>query len=424
VSESIVGFEPGVEIDGRPGRVDRWARRAVHERLGRIRRGALTLVEAGRTQRFGDPAASLRATVHVRDPRFYRAMVLRGVLGGAETYMDGAWHADDLASVVRILALEREVFHGLNAGWARLVRPSLRLFHALRRNSRGGSRRNIAAHYDLGNAFFELFLDPTLTYSCGVFERENASMEEASLAKYDRVCRKLRLGPDDHVLEIGSGWGGFALHAAGRYGCRVTTTTISRQQLELARERVGAAGLADRVEVLFEDYRDLHGRYDKLVSIEMIEAVGHEHFDDFFRACSERLRPDGAMLLQAITVRDQDFEASTRSVDFIKRYIFPGGQCVAVGAIGDSVARATDLRLSHLEDLTPHYAETLRRWRAKMVANLDRMRALGLTERFLRMWEFYLCYCEGGFEEREIGLVQLLLEKPGSRRVPVLGRLD
>jgi cyclopropane-fatty-acyl-phospholipid synthase len=424
MSESTVGFETAAETDRRPGRVDRWARRVVHQRLERIERGSLALVEAGCTRRFGDPEASLRATLFVRDPAFYRSVALRGVLGGAEAYMDGAWQADDLTAVVRILALERDAFAGLNAGWARLARPSLRLLHALRRNSRAGSRRNIAAHYDLGNEFFELFLDPTLTYSCGVFEREDASMEEASLAKYERVCRKLRLGPADHVLEIGTGWGGFALYAARRHGCRVTTTTISRRQVELARERVAASGLAGRVEVLFDDYRELRGRYDKLVSIEMIEAVGHEHFDDFFRVCSERLHRDGAMLLQAITVRDQDFEASTRSVEFIKRYVFPGGQCASVGAICDSVARATDMRLSHLEDLTPHYAETLRRWRSKMAANLDRVRALGLPGRFLRMWEFYLCYCEGGFQEREIGLVQALLEKPGSRRPPVLGRLD
>ena len=286
-----------------------------------------------------------------------------------------------------------------------------------------GSRRNIAAHYDLGNEFFELFLDPTLTYSSGIFETPEATMEEASIAKYERLCQKLRIGPDDHVLEIGTGWGGFALHAAGRYGCRVTTTTISRRQYELASKRVDEAGLADRIEVLLEDYRDLSGSYDKLVSIEMIEAVGHEQLDTFFGVCGERLKPDGVMALQAITVPDKDFEAHARSVDFIKRYIFPGGELVSVGSVNAAASRATDLRLTHLEDLTPHYAETLRRWRTRMFQNLPRMRALGLDDRFLRMWEFYLCYCEGGFEERSIGLVQAVLEKSGARRAPVLGSL-
>jgi cyclopropane-fatty-acyl-phospholipid synthase len=297
------------------------------------------------------------------------------------------------------------------------------MFHALRRNTKSGSQRNIAAHYDLGNEFFQLFLDPTLTYSSGIFETPKATMEEASIAKYERLCQKLRLGSEDHVLEIGTGWGGFALHAAGRHGCRVTTTTISRSQYQLACKRVEQAGLADRIEVLLEDYRDLSGSYDKLVSIEMIEAVGHEQLETFFDVCGERLKPDGVMVLQGITVPDKDFEAHVRSIDFIKRYIFPGGELVSVGAMNDAASRASGLRLTHLEDLTPHYAETLRRWRSRMFENLPRMRDLGLDDRFLRMWEFYLYYCEGGFEERSIGLVQAVFENPGARRAPVLGSL-
>jgi cyclopropane-fatty-acyl-phospholipid synthase len=416
VSEAIAELEGGRAAGASRGRLDRLTRSLVHGRLARLRRGRLTLVEAGEAHSFGDPHAELHATIYVRSPSFYRAVAARGALGGAEAYMDGAWSADDLVAVVRILALDRHALSRLDGSGARLARPALRLLHALRRNTREGSRRNIAAHYDLGNEFFELFLDPTLTYSCGVFERPDASMEEASIAKYERVCRKLGIGPGDRVLEIGTGWGGFALHAAGRHGCRVTSATISRRQLEGARLRVAAAGLGGRVEVRLEDYRDLRGRFDALVSIEMIEAVGHRNFDAYFRACSERLQPDGAMLLQAITVSDRDFEASTRSVDFIKRHVFPGGQLASIGAVCASVARATDLRLTHLEDLSAHYVETLRRWRARMLENLDAMRALGHSDRFLRMWEFYLCYCEGAFQEREIGVVQLVLEKPASRR--------
>jgi cyclopropane-fatty-acyl-phospholipid synthase len=424
VTERVLGLDRDARITGRTGRLDRLLRNRLHERLTAIRDGSLTLIEGCEVERYGDPAARLRATVVVEDPSFYRALALRGSLGGAEAFMEGAWCCDDLTTVVRILARNREALAGLDGGAARLARPSLALFRALRRNTRSGSRRNIASHYDLGNEFFELFLDPTLTYSCGVFEREDATMEEASIAKYDRVCRKLGIGPRDHVLEIGTGWGGFALHAAARYGCRITTTTISRRQLEVAKQRVAEAGLSDRVEVLFEDYRDLRGHYDKLVSIEMIEAVGHEHLEQFFRVCEQRLCPDGAMLLQVITVPDRDYEAHKQSVDFIKRYIFPGGHLVSVGAASAAAARASQLRLTHLEDIGPHYAETLRRWRRSMFDNESRIRALGLSESFLRMWEYYLCYCEGGFEERQISVVQALFEQPGARRGSVLGHLS
>lgn len=422
MTQEFVQLETGIPSDLRPSAMDRWTRSRVHSRLAKLQSGSITLVDGLERSCLGDPQAALRATVYVDDPRFYRALALRGALGGAEAYMDGHWRCDDLSALIRILAAEREITSGLGGGTARWRRPALAMFHALRRNTKSGSQRNIAAHYDLGNEFFELFLDPTLTYSSGIFEAPESTMEEASTTKYERLCQKLRLGPEDHVLEIGTGWGGFALHAASRHGCRVTTTTISRRQYHLACKRVEEAGLADRIEVLLEDYRDLSGSYDKLVSIEMIEAVGHEQLETFFDVCGERLKPDGVMVLQAITVPDKDFEAHMRSIDFIKRYIFPGGELVSVGAVNDAASRASGLRLTHLEDLTPHYAETLRRWRSRMFENMPRMRDLGLDDRFLRMWEFYLCYCEGGFEERSIGLIQAVLEKPGARRAPVLGR--
>lgn len=406
---------------GRRGLFDRWAETALRARLERLSDTRLLLVDGDQVSEFGSPGAALCATITVHRPRFYRALVLRGPLGAAEAYMDGDWSCDDLVALVRIVALEHESL-GFEVGRAGWLHPLLRVWHGLRGNTRFGSRRNVHAHYDLGNEFFALFLDPTLTYSCGIFEREGMTMEEASIAKYERVCRKLALGPADHVLEIGAGWGGFALHAASLHGCRVTTTTISREQHELARKRVALAGLEARIEVLLEDYRDLRGEYDKLVSIEMIEAVGDRHLPGFFRVCSERLKPNGAMLLQAITNREQDYAKAVRHVDFIKRYIFPGGQLVSVGAVCAALARATDLRLTDLEDITPHYAETLRRWRERMFSNLKDIRALGLPQRFIAMWEFYLCYCEGGFRERAIGAAQLLLEKPASRLVPADAR--
>lgn len=402
---------------------ERIAKAVVRKRLARLDLGHLTLVDGEGVETFGNRGTDLCATVRVRNPRMYEAIVLRGALGAAETFMDGFWDSDDLTQVIRLLARNRSVLAEINGGSARFARPSLAFFRWLRRNTKTGSRRNIAAHYDLGNEFFEQFLDPTLTYSSGIFAHADASMEEASIAKYDRVCHKLRLTSQDRVLEIGSGWGGFAIHAASRIGCRVTTTTVSREQYALVTDRVREAGLAGLIEVQLRDYRDLDGQFDKLVSIEMVEAVGSDHLGTFFETCSERLAEDGVMALQAITVPDQDYVSHVRSTDFIQRYIFPGGELVSLGAIATAVATKTNLRITHVEDLTPHYAETLRRWRARMLENLEKIRALNLEERFLRMWEYYFCYCEGGFEERETGLLQVVFEKPATRRDALLGSL-
>ncbi|MEO7727774.1 MAG: cyclopropane-fatty-acyl-phospholipid synthase family protein, partial [Burkholderiales bacterium] len=351
----------------------------------------------------------------VHDPRFYSEVAFAGSIGAGEAYMQGYWSVDDLTALMRILLQNCAVMDGLETGLARFIAPLQKALHWTARNTHSGSRRNIAAHYDLGNDFFRTFLDPTMMYSSAVFERPEMTLEQASVAKLDRICRRLQLKPDDHVIEIGTGWGGFALHAAGRYGCRVTTTTISGEQHDLARERFAAAGLAGRITLLKEDYRNLGGTYDKLVSIEMIEAVGHQYYDTYFRKCSDLLKPDGAMLLQAITIADQRYAAARDSVDFIKRHIFPGSCIPSVAAITDAIARVTDLRLVHLDDIGPDYAVTLARWRENLFANLDRVRGLGYTDEFVRMWEFYLCYCEAGFEERVIGDAQFLFVKPRAR---------
>jgi cyclopropane-fatty-acyl-phospholipid synthase len=407
-----------------PTLTSRIARTALHRRLASaLEDGALELAEGSKRIRFGAPDADLEAHVQVNDPRFYTAVALRGSVGAAEAYMDGHWTSDAVENVIRVLA-RNSAMRRLDRGAARLIKPALKMVHAMRRNTRDRARRNIAAHYDLGNEFFELFLDRTMTYSCAVFERDGMTLEEAQTAKYDRLARKLGLHAADRVLEIGGGWGGFAIHAARNYGCHVTSATISREQYDLSRKRVAQAGLEDSIEIVFCDYRDLEGRFDKLVSIEMIEAVGAEHLDTFFRVCSERLAPNGLMALQAILVPDQDWEASVRNVDFIKRYIFPGGQLVSLRAIGDAIAGSTDLRITHLEDITPFYAETLLRWRDSMRENLDEMRALGLDEEFLRMWEYYLSYCAGGFAERAILADQIVFSKAGSRQAPLMGSLQ
>jgi cyclopropane-fatty-acyl-phospholipid synthase len=394
-------------------------RRLVWHWLNSLKDGCLVIEEGGRRRTFGGSGDSyLRATVEVCDPRFYRELVFGGSLGAAEAYIRGYWRCADLVGLIRIFCRNAAITTGMDHIPAWLLRPLRVAGHRMRRNTASGSRRNIAAHYDLGNDFFSLFLDETLAYSCAVFPAAESTLFEASVAKFDLICRKLELTPADHLLEIGTGWGGFALHAARQYGCRITTTTISRKQHEHALERIRAAGLADRVTVLLEDYRELRGSYDKLVSIEMIEAVGHRYFDTYFRACSDRLKPQGMMLLQAIVIPDQKYDRYRRSVDFIQRYIFPGGCLPSIGAICQSIGRATDFRLLHLEDITPHYADTLAHWRRHFQANLDRVRILGFAEEFIRTWEFYFCYCEGGFRERVIGDMQIVLAKPAYGRLP------
>jgi cyclopropane-fatty-acyl-phospholipid synthase len=286
----------------------------------------------------------------------------------------------------------------------------------LRRNTRHGSRRNIAAHYDLGNELFRLFLDDRLMYSSAIFASDDESLETASERKLRRICEKLDLRPEDHVVEIGTGWGGFAIYAAGRYGCRVTTTTISAEQHALASERIAAVGLADRVTVLLQDYRDLGGRYDKLVSIEMVEAIGHQYLETYLAKCAGLLKPDGLALIQAITIEDHRYRRALASVDFIKRHVFPGSFIPSVSAILAATPRVTDLRLINLEDIGPSYALTLRHWRKRFMREVDRVLRLGYDTRFVRLWQFYLCYCEGGFLERSIGNAQLLFARPENRR--------
>jgi cyclopropane-fatty-acyl-phospholipid synthase len=395
------------------GTLARWSQRLVRAQLARLQHGTITLVDGARRDTFGHatPRCALHATLQVRDARFYAEIAFGGSVGAGESYMAGDWTCADLPALVRILLHNRAVLDGVEGGLASFAEPLRRLLHATARNTRDGSRRNIHAHYDVGNDFFALFLDPSMMYSSAVFERPDMTLREASIAKLERICRKLELKPGDRVLEIGTGWGGFALHAAREYGCHVTTTTISREQHAWARERVDDAGLGERITLLADDYRDLTGQYDKLVSIEMIEAVGHQYFDAFFRVCSERLRPGGTMLLQAITIADQQYEAARDSVDFIKRHIFPGCCIPSIAALSASIARASQLRIIGLEDIGPHYATTLAHWRATLLSHADRVLALGYPDTFLRMWEFYFAYCEGGFAEGALGDAQILLTR-------------
>jgi cyclopropane-fatty-acyl-phospholipid synthase len=392
-------------------------RRRTLALLAQMREAAITVVEpTGRTVvGIAEGADVLRVTLTIRDAETWQRIALGGTVGAAESYMDGQWDASDLTTLVRILVRNRAVMDRMEGGLAGLAATLLRAWHQFRRNTTSGSRRNIAAHYDLGNELFELFLDETMMYSSGIYRDPSESLETAQARKLDRICRKLGLGPHSRVVEIGTGWGGFAMHAACHYGAHVTTTTISREQRELAQARVQAAGLGDRIRILDRDYRDLDGTYDRLVSIEMIEAIGHQYLDTYFGKVSSLLADDGMALIQAITIEDHRYAQALRSVDFIKRHIFPGSFIPSVGAMTGSIARSTDLKLFHLEDIGPSYAQTLAAWRERFNRALDRVRALGYPERFIRMWNYYLCYCEGGFIERSIGDVQMLLVKPGAR---------
>jgi len=379
--------------------------------LGRVRAGRIEIVEGDRRSGFGPAGAELAATVTIRDPAAWRGP-LRGSLGLGEAYLEGLWETDDLVALLQIAAREAGRRSRLRRAALRARGLAHRLLRPVPENSRGGARENISAHYDLGNELFSAFLDERMMYSCALFQRPGASLEQAQLAKLERICAKLELDPGDHLLEIGTGWGGLAVHAAGEHGCRVTTTTISHEQYRLAGERVRAAGLDDRVTVLFEDYRDLRGSYSKLASIEMIEAVGWQHFEEFFRRCDALLAPDGLMFLQAITIEDELYEAEKASRSFANTHVFPGGCLPSRATIASCLARVTSLRQTWTEDITASYPPTLAAWRQRFLAAWERLRRQGYDERFRRLWVFYLTLSEAGFREGRIGDVQALLEKP------------
>ena len=394
--------------------------------LQRLRGGRLELVCPDATYEFGDPTSDLHARLIVHHERFFARAILHGDMGMGEAYMDGDWSSPDLVLLVRLAVRNLAGLETKNGIFSALSRLADAIRHRLKSNTVEGSSKNIRAHYDLSNEFFRLFLDRSMMYSCAWYESPGDSLETAQFQKLERICRKLELAPGDRVLEIGTGWGAFALHAASRYGCRVTTTTISREQHDFARERFCSdRSCSDRscsdpararIELLFEDYRHLTGRYDKIVSIEMFEAVGFQFYDEFFGTCDRLLAPDGSMLIQTITINDQKFPAYRRRSDWIQKHIFPGSELASLSGVLASLARATQLALFHAEDMGAHYARTLAQWRERFHAEEAAIRALGFDDRFLRMWDYYLAYCEGAFLERHIIDVQLLLTKVGNPR--------
>ncbi|MFT3931914.1 MAG: cyclopropane-fatty-acyl-phospholipid synthase family protein [Spongiibacteraceae bacterium] len=405
VSRSRIGFS------------DAMAKRCVLALCEKIAVGHLLIKDGDETYHFGQAQSDADITAHivVHDASTYRAMFLHGSVGAGEAYMAKAWSTPDLLSVIQLMIRNLSLLNSFDSERPWLNRLTAKLGHWLNRNNREGSRKNIAAHYDLSNDFFQTFLDPTLMYSSAIYPSTDASLEQASLHKLDTICRKLQLSSADHLLEIGTGWGGLAMHAATHYGCQVTTTTISKEQFDLASERIKAAGLEDRITVLFEDYRDLQGGYDKLVSIEMIEAVGHEYYETYFAQCSKLVKPNGLMLIQAITIPDQRYDYARTNTDFIKKYIFPGGCLPSNAVIARCVEKCTDLQIVHLDDISLHYARTLADWHTRFKASLDTIQRMQFDERFCLMWEFYLKYCEGGFRERAVSASQILFAKPQFR---------
>lgn len=407
-----------VKVPEKPGLIDGFAKNQLLKRLQQMPRGYLLIEDGDELHGFGNPADEIdvKAKIVIQDPGTYRDIAFGGSIGGAEAYMLGKWTTPNLVDVVRLMSVNIDFLNEMDDSKSVLQRAGDKVFHLLNRNTEKQARDNISRHYDLSNDFFELFLDPEMMYSAAIFPSVDADLDEAALHKLDVICRKLELKPSDHLLEIGTGWGGLAIYAARHYGCRVTTTTISREQYDTATRRVQDEGLEGKITVLFEDYRNLSGRYDKLVSVEMIEAVGHEFYKQYFSGCAALLKDDGLMLLQAITIPDQRYQYARKSVDFIQRYIFPGGSLPSHEAIISSVRSNTDLLMVGMQEIGEDYARTLEVWRERFLAKLDEVKALGFDDYFIRMWNYYLCYCQGGFEERIIGTSQILFAKPDWRR--------
>ena len=403
------------------------ARKVIFQALKRVKFGGITVIEdyAQQTQAysFGSQAInsksssaigrhSLHVTLTIHDISVYRQLLFGGSIALADSYINGEWDTDDLTGLIRLAARNLAVLNKLENRFAGISKAFEKANHQLRSNDQSGSKSNILAHYDLGNDMYQRFLDETMMYSSAVYKNPEATLSEAQQHKLALICQRLQLTADDQVIEIGTGWGGFAIYAASHYGCHVTTTTISDAQFDEAQARIDAAGLSDKITLLKEDYRNLSGQYDKLVSIEMIEAVGYEYLPTFFAKCNDLLKPTGLMVLQAITFNDQNYQDYIDSVDFIQTHIFPGGCLLSNQELNNQFTQQTDMVIKQLHDYGFDYAHTLRDWRIAFMSQREEIKALGYDEAFIRLWEFYFCYCEGGFLERTIGVVQLTAVKP------------
>ena len=379
-----------------------------------IKYGSITIVDGSTTKVFGRDN-KFSCTILIKNPCFYVDIITGGSIGAAESYIQNAWETDNLTNVIRVIAANNEIADNIEGAFNILFRPIFMLIHYLKQNNKKNSLENIAKHYDLSNDFFSLFLDPTMMYSSAIYSDKNKNLDSASLNKLEIICQKLKLKKTDHIIEIGSGWGGFAIYAATNYGCKITTTTISKQQYMYTKNKISKLNLNHKIKVIFKDYRDLNGTFDKLVSIEMIEAVGHKYYDEYFSKVNSLLKDDGMALIQAITIRDQKYHAALNSVDFIQKYIFPGSCIPSLSVIQGSVSKNSDMIIKDVEDIGDHYAVTLMHWREKFIKNMNHIKKLGFDNKFIRMWLYYFSYCEGGFREKVINDAHILLAKPMNR---------
>lgn len=398
------------------GRLTRWLKKQLLNHLKDLQHAHLIIIDGDEQYNFGDEMSDLQVSLHVHDDHFYSALALQGSVGAAESYQRGDWDCDELTRLIRVFVRNRDWLDSIENGSARIKNALLKVSHYFQKNSPQGSRQNIAEHYDLGNDLFRLFLDERMMYSSAIYNHVNDNLETAATRKLKIICEKLQLSANDRVIEIGTGWGGFAVYAAQHYGCHVTTTTISEQQYRYAEDLVKQSGLTDRVTVLKKDYRDLSGQFDKLVSIEMVEAVGHQYLATYLKKCDALLADDGLALIQAITIEDSRYRQALKSVDFIKKHIFPGSFIPSISTLVATAGDQTQLKLINLEDIGDSYARTLADWRQRFNQHTEALQALGYDQNFRRMWRFYFCYCEGGFIERAISDVHLLLAKPGNQR--------
>lgn len=404
--------------------VDSWARKLVLKWLKHFSVGHLTIEDQGTIYHFGQSIAEagVSATIQINHWSAYSYVLLNGTVGAGEAFMKGTWQSPRLVNVIRLMCRNMQDLKRINNGFSRVNAFLANCVYRFQSNTKANAKLNIAAHYDLGNDFFSLFLDSKMMYSAAIYPEDTTTLNDAATYKLEHICQRLQLKRTDHLLEIGTGWGGMAVYAAKHYGCRVTTTTISKKQYHYACDLVKQAGLEDKITVLLDDYRDLKGQYDKLVSVEMIEAVGRNHYQQYFSACHRLLKVDGLMLIQAITLPDQRYVESSAATDFIQRYIFPGGDLPCLSVMATSMSRFTNLHIVGVEDITWDYARTLADWRDAFFSSLAKVKALGYNDTFIRMWDFYLSYCEGGFMERKISTIQLLAAKPQCQCLPPIIR--
>ena len=389
-------------------------KKIIHQRLSQIKDAHIIINDGKSINKYGKPG-NLSAKINILDTVFYKNIILGGTIGASESFIRGEWSSPNLTNVIRVLARNTEAQDKLENLFTLLSQPFLKVMHKLNENSVRGSKKNISRHYDLSNDFFSLFLDKNMMYSSAIYKSRKTSLEDASTNKLDVICKKLNLKKTDHVIEIGTGWGGFAIYAAKNYGCKVTTTTVSIEQYKFSKQKIKEAGLGKKIKVLLKDYRLLKGQYDKLVSIEMIEAVGYQFYDEYFKIIGQLLKIDGEALIQSITIKDQRYSKAIQSVDFIQKYIFPGSCIPSITAIQNSLTSSTDLVINDIRDIGHHYARTLADWRKRFLKNKQEIRKLGFDDKFLRMWLFYFAYCEGGFEEKVISDIHLHITKPGYR---------